>query len=278
MQIRISDIMDSCCPEGVELGTVDAALTQRVRENVMNKIKSGNARHRRRNLSRILLLAAVIATLMTVTAFGAELFTMNRSEVPEAQTISGYWRYVDEDGVVTDVQKLVYPDAGMVFSFTGPDVQQDYNLLEVKANWLPCEPDAFTTDEEGWSFYLTRQTELDDLPYIIEAYMAGTRGSRSVLCGKPVVVKEEDWDNWHVLEITTDYTGTDWARDWPQANYILMFDENTGWLVRIGGTGALTVLEKIAQNLEVRESNTPNTLDKGLDRENCVDMLDIGRG
>ena len=40
MQIRISDLMDDCCPEGVALGTTDEALTQRIKVDVLNKIKN----------------------------------------------------------------------------------------------------------------------------------------------------------------------------------------------------------------------------------------------
>ena len=78
MQIRISDLMDGCCPEGVALGATDAALTQRIKADVLNKIKNDAPRPRRRNVTRILLLAAVIASLMTATAFAAGLCGMHR--------------------------------------------------------------------------------------------------------------------------------------------------------------------------------------------------------
>ena len=82
MQIRISDLMEDCCPEGVALGAADEQLTQRIKAEVLNKIKDDTAQPRRRNGSRILLLAAVIATLMTATAFAAGIFCMHRETVP----------------------------------------------------------------------------------------------------------------------------------------------------------------------------------------------------
>ena len=83
MQIRISDLVDSC-PEGVELGAVDEQLTERIKAEVLNKIKSGDRQPQKRNGTRILLLAAVIATLMTATAFAAGIFGMRRETVPAA--------------------------------------------------------------------------------------------------------------------------------------------------------------------------------------------------
>ena len=135
MQIRISDLMEDCCPEGVALGTADAALTQRIKAEVMNKIKDGNRRLRRKNVTRILLLAAVIATLMTATAFAAGIFGMNRETVPAGEVPSGYWRFYDDEGKLVEEQKLVYPDAGLVFTFTGPD--RPRYQLEIKPGWLP---------------------------------------------------------------------------------------------------------------------------------------------
>ena len=63
MQIRISDLMDDCCPEGVELGTADEQLTRRIKADVLNKIKNDAPQHGRRNVTRILLLAAAVCAL-----------------------------------------------------------------------------------------------------------------------------------------------------------------------------------------------------------------------
>lgn len=278
VKIRISDMMDECCPEKVSLGTADEQLAQRIKEDVMHKIKQEGTHTKKINLIRTVLMVAVIATLMTVSAFAAGLFTMNRKEVTEDEEVFGYWRYLDEDGNVYEEQKFVYPDAGMVFSFTGPEVQEQSNLLKVKANWLPCDPDPGTVDKEGWSFYLTRQTDCSDLPYIVTASVVDTHGSRSVLNGKATVVKEEDWDNWHVLEIYCDYTQTEFGKAWDSANYILMFDEDTGWLINVKGTESMEVLEKIARNLEVCESDTPQPFPANADMENWIGTMDIGRG
>ena len=38
MQIRISDLMDECCPTGVTVGGEDRAMARRVHASVMEKI------------------------------------------------------------------------------------------------------------------------------------------------------------------------------------------------------------------------------------------------
>lgn len=283
MQIRISDIMDSCCPEGVELGTVDAALTQRVRENVMNKIKSGNARHRRRNMTRILLLAAVIATLMTATAFGAGIFGMYRETVPADEIPSGYWRFYDDEGKLVEEQKHIYPDAGLIFTFTGPD--RPRYQLEIKPGWLPegehydkCFRSDYTGD--GWGNGFGTFCSHDHIPCQIFAYEVDTGGRRSVLNAEPVTIEEETWDNWKVTKVVADYSNTEWSglNKWLSlVNYILMFDEEQGILAVIRGEDSMDTLEKIAENLEIRETDTPVPQSNPLD-EIQIGILDIGRG
>ena len=283
MQIRISDLMDNCCPEGVALGTADEQLTQRIKAEVLNKIKDGDRKPRRRNGTRILLLAAVIASLMTATAFAAGLFGMRRESVPADEIPSGYWRFYDEEGKLMEEQKLVYPDAGLVFTFTGPD--RPRYQLEVKPGWLPegehyveCFRSDYTGD--GWGNSFGAFCSHDHIPCQIFAYEVDTGRRRSVLNAEPVTIEEETWDNWKVTKVAADYSNTEWSslNKWLSlVNYILMFDEEQGILAVIRGEDSMDTLEKIAKNLEIRETDSPVPRSNPLD-EIQIGMMDIGRG
>lgn len=283
MQIRISDLMDDCCPEGVALGATDAALTQRIKVDVLNKIKNDAPRPGRRNVTRILLLAAVIATLMTATAFAAGLFGMHRETVPADEIPSGYWRFYDDEGKLMEEQKFVYPDAGLIFTFTGPD--RPRYQLEIKPGWLPkgehyvaCFRGDYTGD--GWGNSFGACCSCDHIPCQIFAYEVDTRGRMSVLNAEPVTIEEETWDRWKVTKVVADYSGTEWSslnKHLSIVNYILMFDEEQGILAIVQGEESMDTLEKIAQNLEIRETDTPAPPGNPLD-EIQIGMMDIGRG
>ena len=60
-------------------------------------------------------------------------------------------------------------------------------------------------------------------------------------------------------------------------NYILMFDEEQGNLAIVQGEDSMDTLEKIAKNLEIRETDTPVPQGNSLD-EIQIGMMDIGRG
>lgn len=283
MQIRISDLMDGCCPEEVALGAADTALTQRIKADVLYKIKNDTAQPRRRNGTRILLLAAVIATLMTATAFAAGLFGMRRESVPADVIPSGYWRFYDSEGKLAEEQRLVYPDAGLIFTFTGPD--RPRYQLEIKAGWLPEGEhyvECFRSDcaGDGWGNGFGSFCSCDHIPCQISAYAVDTRGRISVLNAEPVSIDEETWDNWKVTKVVADYSGTEWSsmnEHLSIVNYILLFDEEQGILATVRGEDSMETLEKIAKNLEIRETDTPVPQGSPLD-EIQIGMMDIGRG
>ena len=93
MQIRMSDLMDDCYPEGVALGAGDAALTQRIKADVMNKIKDDAPRHGRRNVTCILLLAAVIYAGASGCAGAAFIPALSIAPVDGAAAVLGLAAY-----------------------------------------------------------------------------------------------------------------------------------------------------------------------------------------
>lgn len=280
MQIRITDLMDGCCPEKAEPGRQDAELARRIEREVFMKLNVDNRQIRRRKVLRIALIAAVIAALMTVTAFAAGLFTMERHEVEESEEISGYWRFYDEEGNLTEAQKLTYPDAGIVFTFYGPE-DGEYNRPEFRFGWLPEEGEHYEEQKsrsEGWMYSYGQMCHCDIISCQAGVMSVPVNGYQGVLNGEATVLKEETWDCWAVTEVQVDYTDSKMVRWQDPVNYIYMFDEDRGYLAYVKGCDDMDTLEKIAKNMEIRESDTPNTSYGNPLDEIQIGMFDLGRG
>ena len=102
-----------------------------------------------------------------------------------------------------------------------------------------------------------------------------TPASKGVLNGKTEIVKQENWDGWEITEIVSDYTESKNFCSRGTVNYIFMFDPERGYLVKVCGTDSMETLEKIAENLEIRESDTP-PYEYPFSEE--IGYLDLGRG
>ena len=277
MQIRISDLMDESCPAEVTLGGEDKAMARRINDSVMAKIGAEQPRPRRvmKRSVRTLLLVAAIAALMSTAAYAASEYFMNLKKTDEA--VSGYWRAVDAAGNLTQEQKLSYPDAGMVLSYEGP--AEIPNQPEFRCWYLPSEANFGYTDEEGWATYLSDQGEGPDLPYIVSSGVVRPGNFKTVINGEVTIVKEEDWGDWHVTELTSDYTNCTWRWSYERANYVLLFNSEKGWRVDVTGTADLETLEHIARELEIRDSGErPYFADSGETVVEGIGMIDPGRG
>ena len=276
MQIRITDLMDGCCPEKAEPGRQDAELARRIEREVFMKLNVDNRQIRRRKVLRIALIAAVIAALMTVTAFAAGLFTMERHQVEDSEEVSGYWRFYDEEGNLTEAQKLTYPDAGIVFTFYGPE-DGEYNRPEFRFGWLPEEGEHYEEQKsrsEGWMYSYGQMCHCDIISCQAGVMSVPVNGYQGVLNGEATVLK----DCWAVTEVQVDYTDSKMVRWQEPVNYIYMFDEERGYLAYVKGCDDMDTLEKIAKNMEIRESDTPNTSYGNPLDEIQIGIFDLGRG
>ena len=249
MKLKISELCSGCCPENVTLGTADAELTARIKAKTLKKI--GVQPTRRRVRVRTLLLAAVIAAFFGSAACAIVRYNMNLQDVQET---------------------LYFPDAGLLLTFTGPD--ESYNRPEFKANWLPSAATHRVYRGE-WTDYLCNDGKGNIMPYLITATNVNTGNSKGVLNGKTEIVKQENWDGWEITEIVSDYTESKNFCSWGTVNYIFMFDPERGYLVKVCGTDSMETLEKIAENLEIRESDTP-PYEYPFSEE--IGYLDLGRG
>ena len=276
MQIRISDLMDDSCPTDVELGSEDKAMARRINASVLEKIGAAQPRPRRtaRKTLRTLLLVAAIAALMGTAAYAASGWFMDlrKTDGPE----SGYWRVVDADGKVLQEQKMSYPDAGMVLSFEGPE--EAANMPEFRCWYLPSGSTFGSTDAEGWATYLSDNGEGRSIPYVISAQSVRAGNHKRIINGEVTLVREEDWGEWHVTELTSDYTGcgSRWAYD--RANYVLLFEAEKGWFIEICGTAELDTLEHIARELEIHDSGERPYFAEEETYAESIGILDPGRG
>lgn len=279
MQIRITELMEGCCPERAEPGKRDAELVRRIEREVFIKLNMDRRRLRRRNIIRTVLIAAVIAALMTVTAFAAGLFSMERHKVEEGEEVSGYWRFYDKEGNLTEQQEWTYPEASIVFTFYGPE--EEYNMPEFRFGWLPEEGEHYEEQKsmsEGWMYSYGLMCQCDIIPCQAGVMSVPVNGYRGVLNGEATVLKEEVWDCWDVTEIQVDYSNCTTVR-WPKpVNYIYMFDQERGYLAYVRGCDGMETLEKIARNMEIRESEAPDPgYGSPLD-EIQIGVFDLSRG
>ena len=281
MKIYITDICGDICPDKVTIGTPDEARTARIKSAVFESIGAAvpeeKTARRAKKTVRTLLLAAAIAALLSVTAYAVASFTMDRHDVAEGEAVSGYWTSVDEDGNITEQQKLSYPEASMVFTFTGP--AEAHNKPEFRCFWLPSEPTYGMTDAGGWTSYLTDDGSGDSIPYNIDiSNVPTTFKMQAVISGRAEIVEETDWGVWHVQKITSDYSESEMYTFYEndRVNYILLFDAERGYLISINGTSDMETLEHIAREIEVRESDTPYEPSASTAESICI--LEPGRG
>lgn len=270
MKIYLTDISSRCCPE-FQLSPADAAMTERVKARVFEELGI-SPRRSRASIKRITILVAAMISLFVSSAFAVSRYFMSFEDVPD-EGVSGYWTILDKNGEILESQKIIMPDAGILFSFTGPD--EEARKPEFRCFWLPSKPDVGTTDEEGWCSYLCNSGSGPDIPFIINCGRVSSSGSQYVLNGKVSVISEEYWGDWYVIKLHSDYRECTLHWGYDEANYIFLFNEQNGALLTVSGTDDMDTLEHIARELEIRSSDEfmPDN-----SRNSNIGQLDVGRG
>ncbi len=273
MKTRITDLVQDCCPEAVLIGRYDEELASRIETRVQMRLEPTEVNTRRRGkLPRAFLLAAALILAIGTVAFAiAEYAISVRKPSSEDELVTGF-RYEEVvDGKVKNSKILVYPNAGMVFTFSCPE---DIAFApEFRCFWLPQEATEGITDEEGWTTRLFCD-EGDEIPYSISTIEYVRDGTQLVLSGEVDIVKEDRLGGWQLLEVTSDCSKLIFPT-YDRANYILLFHETTGCLIVISGELDMETLEHIAYEMEIRESNTPRAESIGGSQ---IGTIDLGRG
>ena len=116
-----------------------------------------------------------------------------------------------------------------------------------------------------------------ELPYTVSLFSPATLHGKDFLLGhyseEVEVVEESEEGDWYTLKIAVDYSSRE-PFAFPQANYIFRYHRNEGYLLLVYGTSDFETLERIVDNLRVREIDSIPC--RTGDYEFSV--LDIGRG
>ena len=256
---------------------------------------------RARKAGRMILIAAVIVCLFTVTAFAAGLFSIS-TRVPDAkETFQIHW---DE----SDSGYLEWSDAKLVLTF--PEVTESREI-EFRPGWLPFElPETlagscpwdgitaetwfrrFSSESLSWPENADHYpSEYGDImqPIMIETYSMAQfsdGGAMLMLYQTPGEITVEDWDKLDADVLCFHGKQHFDVRDSPELDmhldaydidydYVLLSTEEQGWVIEVCGQLGMDTARKVAENLEIRE--TGSTL-RQEDFQNKYLFIDGGVG
>ena len=265
MKMVLADLAEACFDGSIDLGEYNET-TANIQRRVLARIKDDQRRKRfalRQALS-IGLIAAVLISLLTATAYALGLFKLNKNTVPENYVAHGQWIERDADGEITNVQELRYPGANLVFTFEGEAVP---HRAEFKPGWLPME--GFGWGNDGWYSYYGNEGDSAEgqIPYKIEVFYA-LPGYQLVMMYESEIVEESVWGEYEVTKLVNHnpYWGDD--------NYVLLFSPEHGYMIRVGGCLDMETLERIARNLDVRITDEEVTYNPDYN----IGIINVGRG
>lgn len=239
----LADLASECFDENIELGEYNE-LTAKIQRRVLAQIKDDQRRKHfaMRQALSIAIIAAVLVSILTVTAYALGLFKLNKNHIPEEVTVHGEWIERDSEGNITDIQDMRYPDTNLTFTF---ECEKLPKLVQFKPGWLPM--DGFGFGDDGWYHYYGNDgdSSATQIPYKIEIFYAKP-GFQLVMMYDSEIVEETTWGEYEVTKLINHnpYWGDD--------NYVLLFSPDNGFMIRVGGGLDMETMEKIAQNLEVR--------------------------
>ena len=265
MKIVLADLASECFDESIEFGEYNE-MTAKIQRRVLAQIKDDQRRKHfaMRQALSIAIIAAVLVSLLTVTAYALGLFKLNKNLITDDYIPRGRWIERDSAGQIINIQDMDYPDANLFFTFDG-DVMPHH--IEFKPGWLPME--GFGLGEDGWYSYYGNEGDsvIVAIPYQIEVFYA-LPGYQLVMMYKSEIVEETIWGE---LEVTKLINHDPY---WGDVNYVLLFSPEHGYMISVAGCLDMETLEKIAQDLEIR------ILDEEVDYNSDynIGILNLGRG
>ena len=263
-------------------------------ENIVQSETKTDGRYPGRKLGRILLIAAVIVCLLTVTAYATGIFSFS-TRVPDAEETFRIRWDDSEQGY------LEWKDAKLVLTFPAAAESRE---VEFRPGWLPFElPDTlagsspwsdlssetwfgrFSAESLCWAEDRPAQFEGIDQPLLIERYSMSQfndGGAMLLLYQTPGEITEEHWDeldadvlSFHTtqhLDAVPEFNVPERTLEY---DYVLLSNAEKGWVVTVCGQIGMEDVRKVAENLEIRETGNVRTQ---ADFENRYLFIDGGVG
>ena len=263
-------------------------------ENIVQSETKTDGRYPGRKLGRILLIAAVIVCLLTVTAYATGIFSFS-TRVPDAEETFRIRWDDSEQGY------LEWKDAKLVLTFPAAAESRE---VEFRPGWLPFElPDTlagsspwsdlssetwfgrFSAESLCWAEDRPAQFEGIDQPLLIERYSMSQfndGGAMLLLYQTPGEITEEHWDeldadvlSFHTtqhLDAVPEFNVPERTLEY---DYVLLSNAENGWVVTVCGQIGMENVRKVAENLEIRETGNVRTQ---ADFENRYLFIDGGVG
>ncbi len=257
-----------------------------------------------KNVWRVVLIAAVIASLLGITAYAAGLFRVQIMEIRRDPDQENFWHFQSADGEELDLAVPFAFESDLCFQFTGDEPPHE---AQFQVGWLPYEPTYWWPEDkvadpdgtwpdwssvsDGWYRYMEcdRQSVTDffpepgihdvGIPFNISISYA-YQEHYLVFEGSCDVVKHEYWDDYEVYELSCEKTihlapgVAETETVISPENYVLLFSLDEGYVINIGGSSDMPTLERIARSIKTR---TTDNLPK-FDPEWKTSMLNIGLG
>lgn len=223
--------------------------TRRLLEN-----REEHRMYKRKKLWRTILIAAVITSLLSVTAYAASQFTMQGRPGLKSETFVSTF----------DDQRIEWRGE-YVFSFEGPS---ECHEAQFRTTWEPYE----NYWDETWSWpnedgynglmeaYPIRNEEYGTwIPRCVIDVMYAPQfidGGAMILMGfKPGEITEEKWGDVLVYKFSAEAThAIDPAKSvFLTGNFVILFHPEQGWIVGVRGYDSMENIEGIARGVEVRQ-------------------------
>ena len=272
-----------------------------LKEDNLMHLDSSRKQADTRKAGRILLIAAVLVCLFTVTAFAAGLFSISTRVPDTKETFQIHWDD-SESGY------LEWSDAKLVLTF--PEVAESREI-EFRPDWLPFELPTELAGSAPWNGISKdtwfRRFASESLcweenvgsypeeyrgisqPILIETYSMAQfndGGAMLMLYQTPGEITEEHWDKLNADVLSFHGKQHFEERDIPELDmhidaydieydYVLLSNEEQGWIIEVCGQLGMDTVRKVAENLEIRE--TGNTLTQA-DFQNRFLFIDGGVG
>lgn len=209
-------------------------------------------RRRSGRVWRTILIAAVITSLLSVTAYAVSQFSMRGRPVRTGETFT--WTYND----TTREWPCKY-----VFEFEGPTECPE---VEFRAGWAPTADywGWLPENRDGWgTLYEAKEIYNEELGVYMPACVIDVcyapqfvnGGAMILMDFTPNEIVEEEWDGGVRALCFTAVAGHAIDREqtvFPTGSFVILFYPEQGWIIGVRGYDSMENIEHIARSLEVR--------------------------